>query len=129
MVGPDHSLAIIVVGRPLGRVGQRLLLRVVLLAPNQVIVRLNLGPRTALGEVRYRLKIKGTTNIAFFNREGTPITESIHGFNGTRCGAAPRQKQEERLFERTPDHPVGVLALAVSSQTAPRSCGLVGKST
>ena len=30
---------------PLGRVGQRLLLRGVLLAPNQIIVRLNLGPR------------------------------------------------------------------------------------
>ena len=59
MVGPDQSLAIIMVG-PLGRVGQRLLLRVVLLAPNQIIVRLNLGPRIALGEVRYRLKIKGT---------------------------------------------------------------------
>ena len=54
MVGPDQSLAIIMVG-PLGRVGQRLLLRVVLLAPNQIIVRLNLGPRIALGEVRYRL--------------------------------------------------------------------------
>ena len=39
MVGPDQSLAIIMVG-PLGRVGQRLLLRVVLLAPNQIIVRL-----------------------------------------------------------------------------------------
>ena len=60
MVGPDQSLAIIMVG-PLGRVGQRLLLRVVLLAPNQIIVRLNLGPRIALGEVKYRLKIKGTT--------------------------------------------------------------------
>ena len=60
MVGPDQSLAIIMVG-PLGRVGQRLLLRVVLLAPNQIIVRLNLGPRIALGEVEYRLKIKGTT--------------------------------------------------------------------
>ena len=42
---------------PLGRVGQRLLLRGVLLAPNQIIVRINLGPRIALGEVRYRLKI------------------------------------------------------------------------
>ena len=41
-------------GGSLGRVGQRLLLRVVLLAPNQLIVRLNLGPRIALGEVRYR---------------------------------------------------------------------------
>ena len=56
MVGPDQSLAImhIMVG-PLGRVGQRLLLRVVLLAPNQIIVRLttgNLGPRIALGEVK-----------------------------------------------------------------------------
>ena len=60
MVWPDQSLAIIMVG-PLGRVGQRLLLRVVLLAPNQIIVRLNLGPRIALGEVKYRLKIKGTT--------------------------------------------------------------------
>ena len=29
-----------------------LLLRVVLLAPNQIIVRLNLGPRIALGEVK-----------------------------------------------------------------------------
>ena len=37
MVGPDQSLAIIMVG-PLGRVGQRLLLRVVLLAPSQIIV-------------------------------------------------------------------------------------------
>ena len=43
---------------PLGRVGQRLLLRVVLLAPNQIIVRLNLGPRIALGEVEYRFKVK-----------------------------------------------------------------------
>ena len=61
MVGPDQSLAIIMVD-PLGRVGQRLLLRVVLLAPNQIIVRLNLGPRIALGEEEeYRLKIKGTT--------------------------------------------------------------------
>ena len=59
MVGPDQSLATQV--GPLGRVGQRLLLRVVLLAPNQIIVRLNLGPRIALGEVRYRLKVKGTT--------------------------------------------------------------------
>ena len=42
---------------PLGRVGQRLLLRVVLLAPSQIIVRLNLGPRIALGEVKFRLKI------------------------------------------------------------------------
>ena len=45
---------------PLVRVGQRLL-RGVLLAPNQIIVRLDLGPRIALGEVRYRLKLKGTT--------------------------------------------------------------------
>ena len=51
MVGPDQSLAT--------QGGQRLLLRVILLAPNQIIVRLNLGPRIALGEVEYRLKIKG----------------------------------------------------------------------
>ena len=36
MVGPDQSLAIKV--GPLGRVGQRLLLRVILLAPNQIIL-------------------------------------------------------------------------------------------
>ncbi len=53
----------------LGRVGQRLLLRVVLLAPNQIIVRLNLGPRIALGEVKYRLKIKGTTIVGFWPKK------------------------------------------------------------
>ena len=53
---------------PLGRVGQRLLLRGGLLAPSQIIVRLNLGPRIALGEVRYRLKIKAQQlpQIVFF---------------------------------------------------------------
>ena len=59
MVGPDQFLAIIMVG-PLGRVGQRLLLRVVLLAPNQIIVRLNLGPRIALGEVELVRPFPGT---------------------------------------------------------------------
>ena len=62
MVGPDQSLAIIMVG-PLGRVGQRLLLRVVLLAPNQIIVRLNLGPRIALGEVWLSFENKGHNNF------------------------------------------------------------------
>ena len=76
--GPDHPATLIAVGNmgqllqakgerkeaiimvgPLGRVGQRLLLRGFLLAPNQIIARLDLGPRIVLGEVKYRLKIKG----------------------------------------------------------------------
>ena len=55
MVGPDQSLAIIMVG-PLGRVGQRLLLRVVLLAPNQI--RLILGPRIPWGVGMFKVKVK-----------------------------------------------------------------------
>ena len=58
MVGPDQSLAIIMVG-PLGRVGQRLPAAGGFAGAQPDIVRLDLGPRIALGEVKYRLEIKG----------------------------------------------------------------------
>ena len=77
---------------PLGRVGQRLLLRVVLLAPNQIIVRLNLGPRISLGEVKQ--KRKGDTENS--------ATDVLGTFFGARLGPPCRSLAESRHSHQPP---------------------------
>ena len=86
---------------------------VVVLAPSQILVRLNLGPLIALGEVKYRLKIKGTTTSV----------EAVMSFSGGRggsaCGAAEPRAVDPLSFllrlEEEPPHRRCSVGLSSSS--------------